>query len=149
MRNLLSKGKMPSSASRGFWRPALVMAAVAWAVTAQDITYNSDQTEAYFTLANGTCTEKITTEKPCHSWIMLHGTSMYNKGVLAFFYGLFLIFLFLGIAIVADIFMGAIEVITRYLGPLTAVKKSSRSSAPMTASPKWSRSRSGTRPSPT
>jgi hypothetical protein len=65
-------------------------------------------------LANGSCTEKITTEQPCHSWVMLHGSSMYNKGVLAFFYALFLIYLFLGIAIVADIFMGAIEVITRY-----------------------------------
>lgn len=78
-----------------------------------DIEYNSDKTKAYFTLSNGTCIENVTTEKPCHSWIVLHGSSMYNKGVLAFFYALFLIFLFLGIAIVADIFMGAIEVITR------------------------------------
>ena len=67
---------------------------------------------AVFTLANGTCTETITTENACHSWIVLYGSSMYNKGVLAFFYFLFLIYLFLGIAIVADIFMGAIEVIT-------------------------------------
>ena len=80
----------------------------------EDITYNDDKTKAYFTLANGSCIENITTETPCHSWIVLHGSSMYNKGVLAFFYALFLIFLFLGIAIVADIFMGAIEVITRY-----------------------------------
>jgi solute carrier family 8 (sodium/calcium exchanger) len=68
--------------------------------------------EARFTLANGYCVETITTEAPCHSWIVLHGTSLYNKGVLGFFYFLFLIYLFLGIAIVADIFMGAIEVIT-------------------------------------
>ena len=68
--------------------------------------------EAKFTLANGYCVETITTEEPCHSWIVLHGTSLYNKGVLGFFYFLFLMYLFLGIAIVADIFMGAIEVIT-------------------------------------
>ena len=71
-----------------------------------------DGKTAVFTLANGSCTENITTESPCHSWIVLHGTSLYNKGVLGFFYFLFLIYLFLGIAIVADIFMGAIEVIT-------------------------------------
>ena len=65
-----------------------------------------------FELANGYCVESITTEKACHSWVVLHGTSLYNKGVLGFFYLLFLIYLFLGIAIVADIFMGAIEVIT-------------------------------------
>lgn len=68
--------------------------------------------EARFNLANGYCVETITTESPCHSWIVLHGSSLYNKGVLGFFYFLFLIYLFLGIAIVADIFMGAIEVIT-------------------------------------
>ena len=65
-----------------------------------------------FDLANGYCVETITTEKACHSWVVLHGTSLYNKGVLGFFYFLFLIYLFLGIAIVADIFMGSIEVIT-------------------------------------
>ena len=91
-----------------------IISLVVLTLKGQDITYNDDKTKAYFTLANGTCIENITTEVPCHSWVMLHGSSMYNKGVLAFFYALFLIFLFLGIAIVADIFMGAIEVITRY-----------------------------------
>lgn len=75
---------------------------------------SADNKQATFYLANGTCTENITTVAPCHSWIVLHGTSLYNKGSLAFFYALFLFFLFLGIAIVSDIFMGAIEVITRY-----------------------------------
>ena len=93
----------------------IVIVIVAWTITTKDIEYNSDKTKAYFTLSNGSCIENITTEKPCHSWIVLHGSSMYSKGTLAFFYALFLIFLFLGIAIVADIFMGAIEVITRYL----------------------------------
>jgi hypothetical protein len=91
-----------------------IILTVSFTIKGNDIRYNADETKAYFTLANGTCIENITTEKPCHSWIMLHGTSMYNKGVLAFFYALFLIYLFLGIAIVADIFMGAIEIITRY-----------------------------------
>lgn len=67
---------------------------------------------ATFKLGNGYCVETITTKVPCHSWLVLHGTSLYSKGVLAFFYLLFLLYLFLGIAIVADIFMGAIEVIT-------------------------------------
>lgn len=93
----------------------LIVSIVVMTFKGQDITYNADKTQAYFTLANGTCIENITTEAPCHSWIVLHGSSMYNKGVLAFFYALFLIYLFLGIAIVADIFMGAIEVITRYI----------------------------------
>ena len=76
---------------------------------------SSDNKTATFYMANGTCTENITTTLPCHSWIVLRGTSLYSKGVLAFFYALFLIYLFLGIAIVADIFMGAIEIITRYI----------------------------------
>lgn len=73
---------------------------------------NEAGTTHTFDLANGYCVETITTEKACHSWVVLHGTSLYNKGVLGFFYFLFLVYLFLGIAIVADIFMGAIEVIT-------------------------------------
>ena len=76
------------------------------------ISTNEAGTTHTFNLANGYCVETITTEKACHSWVVLHGTSLYNKGVLGFFYFLFLVYLFLGIAIVADIFMGAIEVIT-------------------------------------
>ena len=74
---------------------------------------NETNKTAVFTLANGVCTETYTTKVPCHSWIVLHGSSMYSKGTLGFFYFLFLMYLFLGIAIVADIFMGSIEVITR------------------------------------
>jgi hypothetical protein len=79
---------------------------------AYSYTQNEAGTTHTFDLANGYCVETITTEKACHSWVVLHGTSLYNKGVLGFFYFLFLVYLFLGIAIVADIFMGAIEVIT-------------------------------------
>jgi len=79
---------------------------------AYSYTQNEAGTTHTFNLSNGYCVETITTEKACHSWVVLHGTSLYNKGVLGFFYFLFLVYLFLGIAIVADIFMGAIEVIT-------------------------------------
>ena len=84
---------------------------LAW--SAQQQVTSAKGTSFTFEMANGTCTENITTDTACHSWVMLNGTSLYNKGVLGFFYGLFLIYLFLGTAIVADIFMGAIEVITR------------------------------------
>ena len=46
------------------------------------------------------------------SLINLPGTSLLPTGVLFVAYGLFLGWLFFGIAIVADIFMDAIEVIT-------------------------------------
>jgi hypothetical protein len=44
--------------------------------------------------------------------VLIPGTSLLPKGLLAIMYLLFLGWLFLGIAIVADIFMEAIEVIT-------------------------------------
>ena len=86
--------------------------AVQYIRTNPTIEENGSSKKATFLLANGYCVENITTKQACHSWLVLHGTSLYNKGVLAFFYLLFLLYLFLGIAIVADIFMGAIEVIT-------------------------------------
>lgn len=48
----------------------------------------------------------------CDSYVVIPGSSLINNGVLGFFYLLSLIYCFLGIAIVADIFMGSIEVIT-------------------------------------
>jgi hypothetical protein len=44
--------------------------------------------------------------------IISPGTSLLNKDLLGFFYFMFMIYLFLGISIIADIFMEAIEVIT-------------------------------------
>lgn len=44
--------------------------------------------------------------------VLIPGTSLLPKGLLGIAYFIFLIFLFLGISIVADIFMAAIEVIT-------------------------------------
>lgn len=43
---------------------------------------------------------------------MIPGVATLNNGMLAVFYGLALIYLFLGISIVAEIFMEAIEKIT-------------------------------------
>jgi hypothetical protein len=40
------------------------------------------------------------------------GVILLNNGLLAFFYFVTLMFLFLGISIVSDVFMNAIEVIT-------------------------------------
>jgi hypothetical protein len=49
----------------------------------------------------------------CYSGLVLiPGTTLLPKGLLGFAYFIFLGFLFLGVSIVADIFMEAIEVIT-------------------------------------
>ena len=51
--------------------------------------------------------------EPCFdSWLLLPGENLWNKGVRGFLYILALVYLFLGIAIVSDIFMSTIEVIT-------------------------------------
>jgi len=50
----------------------------------------------------------------CHSWILFPGYSLYPWYYLAFVYGMVLIYLFLGVAIISDIFMEAIEVITAH-----------------------------------
>jgi hypothetical protein len=44
--------------------------------------------------------------------VLIPGTTLMPSGLLGFIYFLFLCFLFLGISIIADIFMEAIEVIT-------------------------------------
>ena len=50
--------------------------------------------------------------KVCQSWILLPGENLWGAGVRGFLYILFMFYLFIGIAIISDIFMGAIEVIT-------------------------------------
>lgn len=52
------------------------------------------------------------TETHCHSWIMIPGTTLLNPGFMGFAYLCALGWLFLGIAIISDIFMESIEVIT-------------------------------------
>jgi hypothetical protein len=51
-------------------------------------------------------------EDVCTSAILIPGIAVMGTGFLATVYGLVLIYLFLGISIVADIFMSAIEKIT-------------------------------------
>ena len=113
MRNKRISKKVQSLKGKLFWVIGVAVICLIYSTVSENPIINSDDKTAIFTLANGTCTENYTTEVPCHSWILLHGTSLYNKGVLAFIYFIFLCFLFLGIAIVSDIFMGSIEVITR------------------------------------
>ena len=48
----------------------------------------------------------------CTSWIFHPGLSLLGDGALGVLYLLFLVWLFIGIAIMSDIFMEAIEVIT-------------------------------------
>ena len=56
--------------------------------------------------------EEYYEEQLCHSYILIPGTSLLSSGLLGFTYFCFLIYLFLGIGMVSDIFMEAIEVIT-------------------------------------
>ena len=48
----------------------------------------------------------------CESWILLPGENLWGSGLRGFLYIIFMFYLFIGIAIISDIFMGAIEVIT-------------------------------------
>jgi Ca2+/Na+ antiporter len=48
----------------------------------------------------------------CHSWAIVAGSSLISPGVLAVAYLVALGYLFLGIAIISDIFMESIEAIT-------------------------------------
>lgn len=50
--------------------------------------------------------------KVCESWLLLPGENLWGAGVRGLLYILFMFYLFIGIAIISDIFMGAIEVIT-------------------------------------
>jgi len=48
----------------------------------------------------------------CNSWVLIPGTAIQPKGLLGIAYCLTLIYLFMGISIVSDVFMLAIEKIT-------------------------------------
>ena len=56
--------------------------------------------------------EEYYTGEYCDAFIISPGTSLLNKDLLGFAYFMFMCYLFLGISIIADIFMEAIEVIT-------------------------------------
>jgi hypothetical protein len=55
--------------------------------------------------------EEYFNNERCTSYLLLPGMSLLPTGLMAFVYFLFLGYLFLGISIIADIFMEAIEVI--------------------------------------
>jgi len=62
-------------------------------------------------------------EEYCNSALLIPGMTLINANVLKIFYLLFLGYLFLGIAIISDIFMEAIEVITSKTKTLEVVDK--------------------------
>ncbi|KAK2171964.1 hypothetical protein NP493_1010g00000 [Ridgeia piscesae] len=51
-------------------------------------------------------------EKRCHSYLLLPAENLWGDGVRGFLYILALLYIFMGVAIISDIFMFAIEVIT-------------------------------------
>lgn len=61
--------------------------------------------------ANGFVEEYYDTQI-CKSVFLIPGTSLLNKGLMGFVYLVWLLWLFVGIAIISDIFMESIEVIT-------------------------------------
>ena len=67
---------------------------------------------AYSYFDKGYIMEFTNRDEFCHSFVIYFGVSLFNEGILACFYAFALFYMFLGIAIVSDIFMGAIEVIT-------------------------------------
>jgi solute carrier family 8 (sodium/calcium exchanger) len=60
----------------------------------------------------GSITEFTNTEEFCSSWVLSPGISILPWYILAIFYFFWLVYLFLGIGVISDIFMEAIEVIT-------------------------------------
>jgi len=62
--------------------------------------------------ANGFIEEFYNTEDVCQTNMAVPGSSLLPNSLMGFMYFIFLLFLFLGISVVADIFMEAIEVIT-------------------------------------
>lgn len=60
----------------------------------------------------GSITEFTNNEEFCASWVITPGVSVLPRWFLIIFYMLWLFYLFLGINVISDVFMGAIEVIT-------------------------------------
>lgn len=56
--------------------------------------------------------EYTSAENFCSSWLVLPGTSLLSTSTLGIMYLLVLFYIFLGVAVIADLFMEAIEVIT-------------------------------------
>jgi hypothetical protein len=69
---------------------------------------STDETE----FARGRIVYYSSNKEVCNSWVIVPGTAILPTGLLAIGYCLTLIYLFLGISIVSDIFMSGIEKIT-------------------------------------
>lgn len=78
--------------------------------------YSKIDTKTY---DRGQIVEYTNEEDFCHSWVIVHGTSLIQTWLLAIAYFMFLIYLFLGIALVSDLFMDSIEVITSQTKTIT------------------------------
>ena len=74
--------------------------------TTADITKFDDfDSQDVIMMADGQIVEFSNDDTFCRSWILPPGFSLYHWSILAIFYFLALCYLFLGIAIIADIFM--------------------------------------------
>lgn len=87
------------------------------AVDLSKYTKYSDSHEQEF--SRGRIVEFADDKDFCHSNVLIPGVPLISKGLLIVVYFLTLCYLFLGISIVADIFMGSIEVITSHTRAVT------------------------------
>ena len=51
-------------------------------------------------------------DEPCESWLLIPAENLWSMGFRGFLYLFAMLYMFVGIAIISDIFVGAIEVIT-------------------------------------
>ena len=88
----------------------MIVCAFSWVQTAYSkytykgiyFDYEKDYEKKY---SHGRFVEYTDNEEFCHSWVVSPGTSLLNEYLLAAFYGAVLIYIFLGVAIVSDVFM--------------------------------------------
>lgn len=87
--------------------------------------------------SNGFVEEYYDDQQCYSSLVLLPGTPLLSKGFLGFMYLLFLCYLFLGISIIADIFMEAIEVITSKTSQVDVYDKSGKNKIGTIEVPVW------------
>lgn len=74
-------------------------------------TFDMEHVEKF---SRGRIVEYTDEEEFCHSWVLVPGTSLRPSWLLGIVYFIFLIYLFLGIALISDLLMDSIEVITSH-----------------------------------
>jgi hypothetical protein len=87
--------------------------------------------------SNGFVEEYYDVQQCYSSMILVPGTSLMSNGFLGVMYLLFLSYLFLGISIIADIFMEAIEVITSKTSQITIFDKTGKIKIGIVEVPVW------------